>query len=243
MCRGFARPMHEREERLSDRDKAVAMRDSPIARTIRGLGVATRGMESRDLKLLERGIEDVRRAKLRMGDNPFVRSASANILMPAAILYGEAGLPDKRKDLLEEAKADVELLKDIPVSEFVRTRVNYLQLEGNDDAALALLKEAASREETKDLVWLLAMTLYGKGQVEQALEALKQSRQPENAAVQMLPTTTTSWMAATSSAREGGTSWKRLPLCCRRTSIRSLLKPRQTLPSWTRRGGWRSCAS
>jgi tetratricopeptide (TPR) repeat protein len=186
MCRGFARPMHEREERLSDRDKAVAMRDSPIARTIRGLGVATRGMELRDLKLLERGIEDVRRAKLRMGDNPFVRSASASILMPAAILYGEAGLPDKRKAALEEAKADVEVLEDIPVSEYVRTRVNYLQLKGNDDAALELLKEYATREETKDLVWLLAMTLYGKGQVEQALEALHLSRKPENAAVQVL---------------------------------------------------------
>jgi serine/threonine protein kinase len=186
MCRGFARPMYEREERLSDRDKAVAMRDSPIARTIRGLGVATAGLESRDLKLLEGAIKDLRTAKLRMGDNPFVRSASANTLMPAAILYGEAGLPDKRKDLLEEAKADVDLLKDIWVSEFVRTRVNYLQLEGNDDAALAILKEAATREETKDLVWLLAMTLYGKDQVEQALEVLHLSRKPENAAVQVL---------------------------------------------------------
>src|SRR5262249_45829439 len=157
-------------------------RDSPIARTIRGLGVTTAGLESRDLKLLERGIEDIRKAKLRMGDNPFVRSASADVLMGAAILYGEAGLPDKRKAAVEEAKADVQVLEGIPVSEYVRTRVNYLQLEGNDDAALDLLKEYATREETKDLVWLLAMTLYGKGQVEQAWETLHQSRKPENAA-------------------------------------------------------------
>jgi serine/threonine protein kinase len=186
LCRGFALPMHEREQRLSDRDKAVAMRDSPIARTVRALGVTTVGQESKDLKLLGRGIEDISRAKLWMGGNPFVRSASANALMTAAILYGEAGMPDKRKAALEEAKADVELLKDIWVSEYVRTQVNYLQLEGKDDAALELLKEAAAREETKDLVWLLAMTLYGKGQVEQALEALDQSRKPENAAVQVL---------------------------------------------------------
>jgi tetratricopeptide (TPR) repeat protein len=178
--------MHEREQRLSDRDKAVEMRDSPIARTIRGLGVVTVGQESRDLGLLERGMEDVRKAKLRMGDNPFVRSASADILISAAILYGEGGQPGNRKAAMEEAKADVEALKDIPVSAYVRTRVNYLKLEGKDDAALALLKEAATREETKDLVWLLAMTLYGKGQVEQALDALDQRREPENAAVQVL---------------------------------------------------------
>jgi hypothetical protein len=106
--------------------------------------------------------------------------------MSAAILYGEAGQAGNRKAALEEAKADVEALKDIPVSEYVRTRVRYLGLEGKDDAALELLKEAATREETKDLVWLLAMTLYRKNHVEQALAALDQRRQPENAAVQVL---------------------------------------------------------
>jgi serine/threonine protein kinase len=186
MCRGFALPTYEREQRLSDLDKAIEMRDSPIARTFRALATTTAGLDSRDLKLLESGIEDVRQAKFRLRDNPFVRSTSAQIHLGAATLYGEAGQPEKRTAALAEAKDDVKALEKFPVSAYVHLRVAYFELVGDDDAALKLLEQAVTREETKELVRLLALALYRKGQVEQALDALDKNRQPENASVQVL---------------------------------------------------------
>src|SRR5262249_36322781 len=119
MCRGFALPPNEREQRLSDLEKAVAMRDSPIARTFRAHTASTIGLNTDDLKLIERGLDDVRQAKFRLRDNPFVRFTSSYCLVNASTLYGEAGQPEKQEAALAEAKDDLDALENIPVSAFV----------------------------------------------------------------------------------------------------------------------------
>src|SRR5262249_28667020 len=159
------------------------MRDSPIARTFRAHAASTIGLNSDDLKLIESGMDDVRQAKFRLRDNSFVRFTSAYLHVNAAMLYGEAGQPEKRKAALAEAKDDLDALENIPVSAYVHMRVVYFEQVGDDEAALKLLEQAVRREETKELVWLYALALYRKGLVEKALDALDQSRQPENTAL------------------------------------------------------------
>jgi hypothetical protein len=65
-------------------------------------------------------------------------------------------------------------------------RVHYFEHVGKDDAALELLKEASTREETKELVTQYALALYRKDQVTEALRVLDESRQPENLMGQVL---------------------------------------------------------
>src|SRR5262249_42066172 len=92
----------------------------------------------------------------------------------------------KQEEALAEAKDDVDALEKIPVSGCVHMRVCYYEMVKDDDTALKILEDAVTREETKELVWLYALTLYRKGQVEKALDALDRIRQPENTAVQSL---------------------------------------------------------
>src|SRR5262249_57162663 len=87
---------------------------------------------------------------------------------------------------MAEAKDDIDFLENVSVSGYVHIRVCYYEMVKDDDTALKILEDAVAREETKELVWLYAMTLYRKGQVEKALDALERSRQPENTAVQQL---------------------------------------------------------
>src|SRR5262249_33292770 len=62
----------------------------------------------------------------------------------------------------------------------------YLELVGNEKAALKLLKEASEREDTKGLVPFYALTLYRKNRVEEALQVLDNGRQPGNRGAQVL---------------------------------------------------------
>src|SRR5262249_10428270 len=186
MCKGFARSPNDRKEWMSNLDKAIAMRDSPIARTFRAATACMIGLNESDLKLTESGLDDVRLAKFRLRDNSFVRFTSAQGHMNAAILYGKAGQLKQQEEAMGGAKDDVDALEKIPVSGCVHMRVCYYEMVKRDDTALTILEDAVTREETKELVWLYALTLYRKGQVEKALDALDRSRQPENTAIQSL---------------------------------------------------------
>src|SRR5262245_22686588 len=107
MCKGFALPPNERKEGMSHLEKAIDMRDSPIARTFRAHKAAMIGLHESDLKLTESGLDDIQQAKFRLRDNSWVRFASAWGHMSAAILYGKAGRLKKQEKALEEAKDDV----------------------------------------------------------------------------------------------------------------------------------------
>src|SRR5262249_46564876 len=156
---------NEQKEWMSNLDKAIAMRDSPIARTFRAATACMIGLNESDLKLTESGLDDVRQAKFRLRDNSFVRVTSGGAQMKAAILYGKAGQLEKQKAALAEAKDDVDFLANVPVSLYVHMRVCYYEMVKDDDTALKILEDAVTREEMKELVWLYALTLYRKGEV------------------------------------------------------------------------------
>src|SRR5262245_3249470 len=68
MCRGYALSLGRPDQRqkLDDLDTAIAMRDSPIARAFRAATESGIGSATTDLRLTQRAIEDIQKAKLRL---------------------------------------------------------------------------------------------------------------------------------------------------------------------------------
>src|SRR5262249_13032239 len=108
---------------LADLDKAIAMRDTEFAHTWRGGLLGQIALDTGNVAPIERALEDLRQAKLRLSDIPLVRLHSLHVQLRAANLYREHGQPDKRKDALEEAGRDAEALKNSPGHGFVMSRV------------------------------------------------------------------------------------------------------------------------
>jgi tetratricopeptide (TPR) repeat protein len=189
MCRGYALSLGRPDPRqkMDDLDKAIAMRDSPIALAFRAAVEGGIGYSTTDLGFIQRALDDIRRAKRRLPDNSFIRFTSLIGCVGAASLYDEVGQHEKEKETaLKEAEGDAEALADQPVIAYVMARVGYFEYVGKKDAALELLKNASAREETKELVTQYALALYRKNQVKEALDVLDKSRQPENLMGQVL---------------------------------------------------------
>jgi hypothetical protein len=186
LCRGFNTGFFARDQSLSDLDKAIAMRDTPIAHAFRADTEGRIAGAEGDLSLMERALEDIRYAKLRLADHKGVRLTSLRIHLHAANLYEETGQPDKRKAVLEEAGRDAQELKDGHTLDGVMALVYYFEHMGDREAALAELDRASLRPETSDLVAQYALRLYELGQDTKALDVLRDRLTPNNFAGQML---------------------------------------------------------
>ena len=73
-----------------------------------------------------------------------------------------------------------------PSLDIVMYRVFYFEHVGQDAEALELLKKASQAEETKGLVTAYVRALYQKNRVQEALDVLEGSRQPESGRLQEL---------------------------------------------------------
>jgi tetratricopeptide (TPR) repeat protein len=195
LCRGFAlgtlKNAHrldvKRTQALADIDKAIAMRDTPIARAFRACEEYFIGIdEGADLPALEHVLDGIQQAKIRLSDNKFVRYKSLHVHLWAADLYGESGQPEKRKAVLEEARRDAQELKEIHAVTYVMARVNYFEHIGDSEAALAELERGSRHPETTDLVAQYALGLYERGRDAEALRVLDERLKPNNSAGQML---------------------------------------------------------
>src|SRR5262249_28127609 len=58
MCKGFTRAPNDREEWMRNLDKAIEMRDSPIAHAFRAAAACAKGLNESDLKTTESGLKD-----------------------------------------------------------------------------------------------------------------------------------------------------------------------------------------
>jgi tetratricopeptide (TPR) repeat protein len=171
---------------LEDIDKAIEMRDTPIARAIRAVTVYGIADMEEDLQLLERALADIQRIKLRLWGNKFVRFKSLFAHFHAADLYEKRGQSDKEKAALVEAGRDAAELEGIPAMSYVMGRVFYFERIGDRKAALKELDQASLRPETSDLVTQYALTLYEVGQDAEALRVLKERLKPGNVSGQVL---------------------------------------------------------
>jgi tetratricopeptide (TPR) repeat protein len=171
---------------LDDIDKAIAIRDTPIARAIQAATEFRIAGGEGDLQLLERALADIQRVKLRLSDNKFVRITSLGAHLYAAVMYKERGQSDKRKAALEEAGRDAPELEGVPALAYVLVRTYYFEHIGDTKAALKELDQASLRPETSDLVTQYALALYELGRDAKALRVLKERLKPGNLPGQVL---------------------------------------------------------
>jgi tetratricopeptide (TPR) repeat protein len=186
LCRGFHTGPIDRAQSLSDLDKAVAMRDTPIARAFRASAEGRIAGDDGDPALTERALDDIRQAKLRLSDNKFVRLTSLGVHLHAASMYEETGQPDKRQAVLEEAGRDAREIEGIRNLGSVMSRVAYFASIGDENALLEELDRASRRPETSDLAAQYALALYERGRDAEALCVLNERLKPDNGAGQML---------------------------------------------------------
>jgi serine/threonine protein kinase len=186
MCKGYAIGLFDGKKSMELLDTAVAMRDSPIARAFRASAAGRIAADKADPQLTERMLDDMRQARKRLPDNSFIRCQSLHGYMHAADRYGETDEPAQKQDALKEAKSDAQALENIYVLDYVMARVYYFEHVGDQETAVAVLKQAAAREETKELVTQYALALYRQDRVEEALDALNRGLQPENVMGQAL---------------------------------------------------------
>jgi tetratricopeptide (TPR) repeat protein len=171
---------------LDDIDKAIAIRDTPMARVIRSLTELRIAGQEGDLPLYERALADLQRVKPRLSDNKFVLIGSLGAHLWAADLYEERGQSDNEKAALKEAGRDAPELEGVPAISYVLTRVFYFQRIGDTKNALKELDQASLRPETSDLVTQYALALYELGQDAEALSVLKARLKPGNVPGQVL---------------------------------------------------------
>jgi serine/threonine protein kinase len=188
--RVYKEGLFKSRQALDDIDKAIAMRDTAIARAFRlivAAEIVSRAGE-RDDALFERALDGIHEAKRRLPDNKFVRRVSLGVHVGAAGWYGETNQTKKRKAALEEAGQDAQELKGITNCAYVMARVNYFEHIGNYEAALQELEEASRRPETSDLLAQYALLLYEQGRDAQALGVLDAGLKvkPDNGSAQML---------------------------------------------------------
>jgi tetratricopeptide (TPR) repeat protein len=180
MCLGYAIGLFDGKKSMELLDTAVTMRDSPIARAFRASAAGRIAADKREPKLIEAMLDDMRQAKLRLPDNSFIRFQSLHVHLHAANLYGETGHLEKQKAAFGEAKGDAQALANIHVIDYVMARVYYFEHVSDQEAAVNVLREAAARDETKDLVTQYALALYRQNRVEEALDELNRGLRPEN---------------------------------------------------------------
>src|SRR5262249_47465904 len=152
LCRGYVTVLFGSGQSLDDLDKAIAMRDTPIAHAIRGSVRGAMAFDRSDSALFELALDDMRQAKLRLSDNKFVRFLSIHTQMRAADRYGETDQAEKRKAALEEAGRDARELEGSPGLGYVMSRVVYLECVGDNEAALAELERASRHPEKHNVV-------------------------------------------------------------------------------------------
>src|SRR5262245_53441912 len=186
MCRGFALAQSASAQSIADLDKAIELRDSPIARTFRALTLGFIAHTTRDQKLCERALDDIRKAKKRLPDTPVVQFTNCQVHLTAAGFDEDAGQFKKQEATLAAAKDDALALGKQPINGHVMVAYHYLEALGEEDGAFKLLKEASEREETKELVTSYAQALYRRNQVEEALKVLDDNPQPGNRMSQLL---------------------------------------------------------
>jgi serine/threonine protein kinase len=176
LCRGYAAGLIEQKQPIDDMNRAIQMRDSPIARAFRSSVLTRIAADSADLDLIKRAREDMKRARVLLPDNAFVRSTSLYTQLHAANLYSLAGQKENRKQVMEQAKEDADSLQNFSVPLYFTIRYQYFLHAGDEEAALAVLQKGTDRLDSRELCYRYALALYQRGKIEDAVKALERRK-------------------------------------------------------------------
>lgn len=118
-------------------DKAVQLRDSPIARLIR-TEVLTRAATDTGLAAdIHRALKEAEIVKSLLPTSPVATAVNIDAQVAAACFYEASGDEATRQEHLKQAKEEVDSLRDLPpFQRGVRARLAYFDVTGNDAAIL-----------------------------------------------------------------------------------------------------------
>src|SRR5262249_55548822 len=84
MCRGYGISSFAGAQSITDLDRAIELRDAPLAYAFRAATFFHIALNTHDPKAYERAFEDIREAKKRLSDIPYVRYISCLLHVSAA---------------------------------------------------------------------------------------------------------------------------------------------------------------
>src|SRR5262249_6852353 len=179
--KGYAREVNELGGRgLPDLDAGIQQGDSPLGRALRAFARANRAIDSGQRQDAEAALADANATRGMLPDNPLALYVSLYARVVAAGIYQEAGLPQERTAVLQEAARDVQALErfiERPNSAFAL----WLYFEEIDDVgkALEVARRSFERSESVLAAFYSAASLYQQGRFAEGLKLLNRRRQPD----------------------------------------------------------------
>jgi hypothetical protein len=137
-------------------------------------------MDTAERKYAEEALADANAARGMLPDNALVLSANLYARTIAAGIYQEAGLPEQRRSVLEEAARDVQALQ--PFIALPNPAVymwTFYKSIGDRDRALDVARRSLEASGSPLAAYICAVDLYQQGRFAEALKCLDRRRQGE----------------------------------------------------------------
>jgi hypothetical protein len=173
------------ERALENLDEAVRRRDSAVARLMRAEVGVFRANDTGEPEHAASALEDARRAKGLLPDNPMALVTDLRAQLVAAHVYGQTGQNEKREACLDEAERDARALESFDgFARAHQARASYFEFVGQNDRALAEWRQGAKAPQASNtIIRGYPAALYRAGRFHEALSALDQSGLPKQGAI------------------------------------------------------------
>lgn len=180
LFKGYAREVSEPGHGLADVNEGIRRRDSPLGRALRAFVRANLATDSAKVEDAEAALADADVAIGMRPNNPMVLYTSLFARLVAAGIYKDAGLHQKRNELLAKAAPDVRALErfiGLHNPDFVLW--HYYEATGETAKALEISRRSLNQSGNTVAAINCALTLYRQGQFSDALKCLDQRRQAD----------------------------------------------------------------
>jgi serine/threonine protein kinase/Tfp pilus assembly protein PilF len=173
------------ERALENLDEAVRRRDSAVARLMRAEVGVFRANDTGEPEHAASALEDARRAKGLLPDNPMALFTDLRAQLVAAHVYGQTGQNEKRESCLDEAGHDARVLESFEgFARAHQARAWYFEFVGQNEDALAEWRRGAEAPQASDtIIRGYPAALYRAGRFKEALRALDESGLPKQGAI------------------------------------------------------------
>jgi tetratricopeptide (TPR) repeat protein len=127
------------EQALQTLDRAVSLRNSVIARSVRLEARYNHALFTDDVDVAESALKDAEVAKEMLPDNPVVLAHSVHASLVASGVFAARGQPERSRAALEQAGRDARALESFPSAPMALVaRFHYYDAVGDAEAALAV---------------------------------------------------------------------------------------------------------
>jgi hypothetical protein len=160
-------------------DRAVQMRDSPIARLLRADVLTRVASDSAAEEDVERSLSEVGVVKALLPNNPVSAAVSLYAHLVAACIYDGAGQPQKSEQMRREAGREADALQSQPpFPRAVRARLLYYEYVGDEAAIGREYQRTRGTSSAPAAGRSQFHALFRQGKFTEALKVLDESRTP-----------------------------------------------------------------